>query len=128
MRTIRTTLGGTLTLVLLLGATIGAAAQQATAPSDITGTVTCTSYWLPGDLTDEVVGPLEEGNLVRRESRGYLGRLTVDEMSDERLAGEYTQYMDHDEYFTAETEPPEHLILSSGAPHRQGHLGRLICL
>ena len=118
MLSLRMSLAGCLTASIIALVPVTLAAEDAPAaerPGEFTGRLTCSSYWLPGKMTDVLIGPLEEGNLVRRESRGYLGRLTVDEMTDERLTGEYTHFIDRDEYFTAETEPPEYLMLSSGA-------------
>lgn len=110
MGTIRI-VGPTLVALALLMPSTGLAegdSAEATRPLAVTGGLTCSTYWQAGDVTDVVLGPLDDGNLVRRETRGFLGRYNVDEVSDPRLLGEYTARMNLDEYVGPEPFSGDH--------------------
>ena len=84
-------------------------AAEAHEPLAVNGHITCSTYWQTGDMADVVLGPLGEGNLVRRETRGFLGRYNVDEMSDARLLGEFSLRENLDEYVGPEPFRGDHL-------------------
>jgi hypothetical protein len=100
MRTLRLTLVVTIAVVMVAGVSRVAAGQDdaVTPPTEMSGVLSCGSYYLDGASRNVVLGPVDDGNLVRRETRGSLTRLDVDEMSDVRLAGEWTVYESWDEY------------------------------
>ena len=68
---------------------------------------------MDGPVTNNVLGQLGDGNLVRRETRGDLGRFDA-QMSDPRLEGDWTVYTSTDEYFWPGADPNLPLILAPG--------------
>jgi hypothetical protein len=111
MRTFRI-IGPTLLVLALSTVSSGVAegvAAEAARPLEVAGGLTCSTYWQAGDVADVVLGPLDDGNLVRRETRGFLGRYNLDEMSDPRLLGRYTARMNMDEYVGPEPFRGDHL-------------------
>ena len=102
MRTLRLSLAGTV-MVALLGGFDGAVLAQEDAPTvepptDFSGTLDCPVHSEMGKSKHVVVGPLDYDNLVRREWRGGYFVFEVEEMSDPRLDGTLTAYLDRDEY------------------------------
>ncbi len=86
------------------------------APTDFRASFECSTYWEDGQQMNVVVGPVEGGNLVRRETRGELGRFEA-ESDDERLQGEWTVYTSTDEYFWPGVDPNLPLVMGPGALH-----------
>lgn len=112
----------------LLGGLPGSIVAQSdsellTPPSELSGRFTCTSFWQDGTKTNTVLGPMGDGNLVRRETRGFVGRYTVDQMSDSRLDGTYSHYRDSDEYIGPAPLTPDHLWLVSNLLHIENEAG-----
>jgi len=89
---------------------------QVQLPAAFTGTFGCTTHWKDGQDKNVVVGPVEGGNLVRRETRGETGRFAA-EMSDPRLQGDWTVYTSTDEYFWPGVDTNQPLILAPGILH-----------
>ena len=85
-------------------------------PTEFSGSFTCATYWQDGTTRNVVVGPVEGGNLVRRETRGELGRFDA-EMSDPRLQGDWTVYTSSDEYFWPGIDPELPLLMAPGVLH-----------
>ena len=116
MRTVRLSLTAVVTMALfggLGGATAGQEdAQMVEPPSEFSGTLDCPVRSEMGRSKHVVVGPLDDGNLVRREWRGRYGVFDVEGMSDPRLIGTLTAYMDIDEYIhpSVEMRSPPALI------------------
>ena len=74
MRTLRHLIVA-LTLMTLLGTAATAAVAQdqpAEPPSELTGQLTCSTYFQNGARTSTIVGPAEGGDLVRHETRSFL--------------------------------------------------------
>lgn len=121
MRTLRMTLVGAITLALLSGPSVAVVAQAegdeaVQPPTEFSGRLSCpiATDWQQGSVTDVVLGPMGEGNLVRREARGGFFRPVVEEMSDSRLAGTWTAYLDTDEYIYPGVDVEDHPVLMTG--------------
>lgn len=82
-------------------------------PTELSGRFTCATYWQEGSKQNVLLGPMGEGNLVRRETRGFMGRYTVDAISDPRFDGVHSHYQDIDEYVGPATMMPDRLVLVS---------------
>ena len=103
MQAQRTTTMWAVLLLLIAGTTVGASAQAdgiapLEPPSEFTGRLGCPSYWQAGAVTNVVLAPSSDGNLVRREVRGASYRFPLLEVSDPRFAGTWTVYMDSDQF------------------------------
>jgi hypothetical protein len=85
-------------------------------PAEFSGTFTCTTDWEGGTTTNVVLGPVEGGNLVRRERRGWTHGFSA-EMSDPRLRGGWIAYRASDEYFWPEGDPNVALTMAPGVMH-----------
>jgi len=120
MRTLRVSLVGTVILVLLgsLSVVVFAQAEGNEAiqpPAEFSGRLSCpiATDWQQGAVTNVLLGPMGEGNLFRRETRGGFFRPVVEEMSDSRFAGTWTAYLDTDEYvYPGDME--DHPVLMTG--------------
>lgn len=86
------------------------------APTVFSASFECSTYWDDGQQTNVVVGPVEGGNLVRRETRGELGRFTA-QSDDERLQGDWTVHTSTDEYFWPGVDPDLPLVMAPGVLH-----------
>ncbi|MGD8485309.1 MAG: hypothetical protein PVH07_01605, partial [Chloroflexota bacterium] len=62
------------------------------------GRLACGDDAERGRLRPVFIGQFDEGSLVRRETRGSVMRPLVDEISDPRLEGTWTIYVNTDEY------------------------------
>ena len=91
-------------------------------PTAFEGTLSCSTFWEDGTVNNVVVGPVEGGNLVRRETRGGTGRFEA-EMSDPRLGGDWTVYTSVDEYFWPGTDTNLPLTLAPGVLQVAGDEG-----
>lgn len=99
-------------LLAIVGATMAhAQPNQVEPPSRVSGSLGCGAYWQDAVVENVVLGPLGDGNLVRRERRGFHGRYTVNEVDDPRLDGTYTASIDSDEYIGPEPFTGDHLII-----------------
>jgi hypothetical protein len=103
MRSLRRILAGVALACLLVGfpGLTLASAPPATVkqpPSEFEGLIGCPFYWRDGHVTNVVLGTIDGGNLVRRETRGAFWRETVEGMSDTRFDGTIWTYFDTDEY------------------------------
>ena len=87
--------------------------MTAVPPAEVRGSFSCETTWQGGTTKNVVIGPVESGNLVRRESRGGSGRFEA-EMSDPRLRGEWTAYSATDEYIWPGVDPAMPLVFDSG--------------
>jgi hypothetical protein len=128
MRTLRLSPVWTVILVMLVAAIILALAgifvisvvaqadddRPVQSPTEFNGRLSCSDDWQEGTISDIVLGPMGEGDLVRREIRGGFFRPKVDEMSDPRFAGKYTAYLDSDEYIYPGVDLEEHPVLMTG--------------
>ena len=121
MRTARLSLVAAVTLALLGGLTVAVVAQAEgdeviQAPTEFSGRLSCpvATDWQDGTVTNVVLGPMGEGNLVRREGRGGFFRPVVEEMSDSRLAGTWTAYLNTDEYIYPGVDMEGHPVLITG--------------
>ena len=85
-------------------------------PTDFSASFECSTYWEDGQQRNVVVGPVEGGNLVRRETRGELGRFQA-ESDDERLQGDWAVYTSTDEYFWPGVDPNLPLVMAPGVLH-----------
>jgi len=83
-------------------------------PTEFSGRLSCFTYWQDGTTTNVVLGPMGEGNLVRRETRGGFFNFVVDEMSDPRFEGRWWAYLDADEYIYPGIDMDDHLTLTRG--------------
>lgn len=88
-------------------------AEAAGVPTRFSGSFACSTYWQDGHQRNVVLATLEEGALVRRETRGELGRFTA-EVSDARLQGDWTMYAAADEYLWPGVDAQQPLILAPG--------------
>jgi hypothetical protein len=86
------------------------------APSEFRARFACSTYWEDGQTRNVVMGPIGDGNLVRRETRGELGRFEA-EADDPRLQGDWTVYSASDEYFWPGVDPNLPLIFAPGVLH-----------
>jgi hypothetical protein len=106
--------------------TLSTTASQASGPSALTtevqpptefsGSFTCSTYWQDGSSRNIVLGSVADGNLVRRETRGEVGRFNA-EVTDPRLRGTYTVYSATDEYFWPGVDTSEPLLIARGVLH-----------
>jgi hypothetical protein len=87
--------------------------EVAPAPTELSGRYTCAVYWQQGSTKDVVLGAMGDGNLVRRETRGFMGRYSIDAISDPRFDGVVSHYQDFDEYVGPETNLPDRLVLTA---------------
>jgi|GEM_PF-3202167 len=94
-----------------------ASTVEVTVPEEFVGRITCGTHRQDGQSTDVVVGSVDGGKLIRRETRGQFGEYTVDEMSDARFDGTHTLFMDTDEYFFPGSDPIGYPLLRSSV-HR----------
>ena len=99
MRARRLYLAGAATAALLGWTGVSSVAQEDVAPpAEVQGIVSCGGYFQDGHTSNVILGPVGEGSLVRRETRGSLSRIDVDEMNDPRLSGTWTVYQSWNEY------------------------------
>jgi hypothetical protein len=104
MRASRYILVGLAVLGLLARQSVGVLSQDpsdqlAQPPSEFSGRYHCPQVWTSGTVTNVVLGPLEDGNLVLSTVRGAWFQPTVDEMSDPRLEGTITISLSSDRYY-----------------------------
>jgi hypothetical protein len=92
-------------------------------PAPFEGFIPCPSYWEDGNTTNVVLGSVEGGNLVRRETRGAMWRVNHVEMSDPRVSGTYTAYFDYDEYITPQIDIEDCPGFFSGLLTLEGETG-----
>jgi hypothetical protein len=94
-------------------------------PTEFSGRLSCpvAEDWQQATVTDVVLGPMGEGNLVRREARGGFFHPVVDEMSDDRLGGTWTAYLDSDEYIHPGVDMQEHPMLMTGMQRIENEQG-----
>jgi len=106
MRPLRLSLVGTVMLALLGGLSVAVVAQdEAVQPAvEFSGRFVCTVDDQQGAMEAIFLGRFDEGSLIRREVRGSVMRTTVDEMSDPRLKGDWSTYVNTDEYIWVGTD------------------------
>ena len=109
MRTLRLSLVGVVTLVLLggLGQVAVTQSEEESVPealTEFTGRMECYNLSM-GTIEDVVIATTDEGDLIRREWRGPTLSVAVREISDPRLDGRITVWFNSDEYLIASDEP-----------------------
>lgn len=128
MRTLRLSLVGIVTLSLVGGFALTTLAQATSdeavrAPTEFSGWMDCPYYWHDGKVTNVVLGPVGEGNLVRRETRGQFWRDSMDEMSDPRFSGTVWAYFEMDEYVYPGADTENHPEFVTGVMRIQNDAG-----
>ncbi len=130
MRTFRISLTGMVVLALVgvLSVTTVARSDDAEAmepPAEFSGRISCpvATDWHQATVTDVVLGPLSDGDLIRREARGGFFGPVVDEMSDPRLEGVWSVYLDLDEYLYPGVDRQEHVVLMTGLQRIENSAG-----
>jgi hypothetical protein len=103
MRTWRLALAGALSLLLLGGpggTVVAQSGGEVTRPLvEFSGRLACSDDVERSTRWPVFLGQFDGNSLVRRESRGWVQRMPVDEMSDPRLEGMWATYTNADEYF-----------------------------
>lgn len=119
----RSLIAAGLSMAVVLAGVASVAADER-AGVEVNGAFTCSSYWQAGTTSNVVLAELDDGSIVRREERGFSGRLTVDHVSDVRLDGEMTTTHNRDEiFYHAEPVTLDRLMLSSGLLRIEGEVG-----
>jgi len=118
MRTLRMALVGLVIPGLFVGLSMAVAAQEdedraVQSPTEFSGRLSCSDDWQEGTTSNVVLGPMGDGVLVRRETRGGFFRPVVDEMSDPRFEGTWSAYLDTDEYVYP-GDAQDHPVLMAG--------------
>ena len=99
MRTLQLSLASAVGLLLLGGSVLAQEdAQSLEPPVEFSGSLGCPDAIVEGNGENVVLGPVDDGNLVRREWRGTRFTWVLTDMSDPRLDGTLTVHMDRDEY------------------------------